>query len=233
MKNLNLKRRYFKNLCSLLFSYSKKGYEISINRQLYTEITSIMLMFVQYFSMGFSVGNHLGNHFNRLRMKRLCSVTSSGGRSCLSLKNNCRVNSSSVAVRYFSSTSFPFSDKLIINSTYDNLVFDDGRCVLLMPSLMKKGEKMRNDGVVSLESIGEDSPFMDVLCNVVKNLHEGDYSFEFYFYIVGCDSSVSYGIVKDVYTFDPFDKNCLNKMNMCSYGFKKLVKISLKLIDGN
>jgi len=173
MKNLNLKRRYFKNLCSLLFSYSKKGYEISINRQLYTEITSIMLMFVQYFSMGFSVGNHLGNDFNRLRMKRLCSVTSSGGRSCLSLKNNCRVNSSSVAVRYFSSTSFPFSDKLIINSTYDNLVFDDGRCVLLMPSLMKKGEKMRNDGVVSLESIGEDSPFMDVLCNVVKNLHEG------------------------------------------------------------
>jgi len=137
----------------------------------------------------------------------------------------------SYIVRYFSSTSHP--SKLIINSTYNNIVFVEGKSILILPSLTLKEffKEMNFDGAnwKQSESDEGDSPLFDQLGEVLKNLGTGEYSFEFYFYI---ESRLSNYFLKDIYTFYGFHKDCLNRIGMCSYGYKKLMKITLKLFDG-
>jgi hypothetical protein len=148
---------------------------------------------------------------------------------------------SCVAARYFSSLP-PFTpdypNNLYINSTLDDIIFENGKSVLIMPSLnlFEKYIKIEMDIGGKLHEIELGfgySNFMKVLDMVMKNLPEGCYSFEFYFYIDASSLPESKYIFNNVYTFDPFDKNCLIRMHMCSYGFKNLFRESIELTDGN
>lgn len=97
--------------------------------------------------------------------------------------------------RYFSSSSLPIIE---IDSTTENIVFENGRAVLLLPPIDK------NYMNKSKNSFNIDKVFLNEFKKVFKNLEKTDgyYIFEIYLYIQ------NYNAIRDFYTLR-WDKKAL------------------------
>lgn len=126
----------------------------------------------------------------------------------------------------FYSTSLPFPNKLIINSTTDNIVFtrhnNIEKSVLFLPSLKPFLHLIENSSSKSDFTIYSNEKFRNLLLEfkdfnlsfvqVINSLDNGYYTIEFYFYIE--DLYNVHNAITEVYTLDFFDKEqkCLNKV---------------------
>ena len=125
--------------------------------------------------------------------------------------------------RNFSSTSFP--QKLVVNSTFDNVVFVDNKSILVISNLSSVNDVMikilKDDVDVSdNQNLGK-SLFSD-LDSILSKLKDDCYSFHFYFYIESPKESLF-----DVFTFNYFS-NCFIKM-IGSFGYFKVISIKFRL----
>ena len=122
---------------------------------------------------------------------------------------------------------------MVINSTPDNIVFTpenspSGKSVLFLPPLgasspflhfientTKEGDFIPdNSGRLFNFSLFND--FTSSLNKVMKNLEDGYYIIEFYFYLE--DELNVHNTVTVVYTYDFFNKKCLNQV-MGNFGY--------------
>jgi len=127
----------------------------------------------------------------------------------------------------FYSTSLP--QKLVVNSTFDKIVFVDNQSILLLSN-------MSNDVKFVLINIIKEGcdityqpkvggGFFSDLESVLSKLEDGNYSFEFYFYIESSKESF------EGFTNDPFNKNSFNKI-ICSFGYFKATTSKFVLEHG-
>jgi len=144
---------------------------------------------------------------------------------------------SSKSNRTFSSANARKMDtnKLVINSKPEKVVFSNGKTVLMFPPLKpflglienstKDGKIICSNFKVYLEKF---KYFHLALSNVLLNLESGYYNFEFYFYVNSLNSTDN--VLIKVYTLDPFNKDCFNLV-MGSYGYTDFVSIKICLSD--
>jgi hypothetical protein len=142
-------------------------------------------------------------------------------------------------VRYFSMNEGNNS-ALVINSRPEQVVFENGKAVLMLPPLKafvwliensNKDGKITNPGLDKFilefkdgkpkdtfldKYIGAFKDFHLSLLKVLHNLDGGFYKFEFYLYV----SDTGQNSLLRVYTFDPFDKDSLNLL-FGNYGYTK------------
>lgn len=119
-------------------------------------------------------------------------------------------------IRYFSTNEGNNStNKLVINSSTESIIFDNGQAVLMLPLLKAflELEDDTNQGVKFTESDFKEyfpvsKKFHISLLNIMCNLECDFYKFEGYFYINDMKNVLN-GLSL-VYTIDPFNKDCLN-----------------------
>lgn len=134
--------------------------------------------------------------------------------------------------RFYSTNSG--KDKLIINSTFNNINFVDNKSILLISSL--NGRVKLFDNAVNLGNLEFNTLLKNLnhnilnfdfeLSEVLYNLGEGKFCLSFYFYYLPGDSICA------TYTFDFLDKNVLNCLE-CSYGYIRLYEVDLDLVMDN
>lgn len=139
--------------------------------------------------------------------------------------------------RYFSNN--PGNNTLVINSTIDKIVFTNGRAVLMLPPLKscelmvenitkeKKGKFYNRDDNMHMLLSNDISMFLHRLIN---SLDSGYYKFETYYYFL--DLNNHRNCLSSVYTFDPYNKDCLNLIQ-ASYGYTPFCTIVGSLKDGD
>lgn len=149
------------------------------------------------------------------------------------------INLANNFIRAFSSSSPFLSSNLIINSSPDKLNFVDGKSILFLPSICLIDSNVSNyikdeydrcsitNDLIFVSN--QDSLFHKQLLTIFNSLDLGEYTFRFYFYVEG---KTIYDTIDDVYTSDGLDNKCLNKMELCSYGYKRLLG-SPVLLDGD
>lgn len=108
----------------------------------------------------------------------------------------------SLPLKNFYSTSLP---PLVINSTPDNLVFEQNKAGLFLPS-MQSGDEIY-------------SPFFDDLSKVYNNL-EGEYRLNFFFYIKSSNKL-------SVYNFN-LSNDCLYS-NLATQGYFNLLSKDIEM----
>lgn len=132
-------------------------------------------------------------------------------------------------IRKFSSTSLPpLPNKIVVNSTFDNVVFVNNQAIMFLNNLSNGKPGLTNvindaTGVLSTEKLG--ISLFSELASIEYKFKDGYYTFDFYFYV-----ELSGGMV-ELYTFDPFNNNYLIKM-LGSFGYFKSSSMSFRL-DNN
>lgn len=151
--------------------------------------------------------------------------------NCHNTLTNLRLFSTKINI-----TSDYFTEKLVINSTYDNIVFEDLKSILFLPSIClidksvsqyKKDEFGRTFITNDMLFVSDqDSLFFKQLLTILKNLSSGVYKFDFYFYIEGETLAHTYD---NVYNFNGLDTKTLFKWNCCNYGYKMVLTYTAEL----
>jgi len=128
-------------------------------------------------------------------------------------------------------------NKLVINSSIEYVVFENGKAVLMLPPLKpflllvensekKKGEK---NTILDYDKYSlELEDFLSSLLKVFNGLECGYYNFDWYFYI--CDFNNVKESLLPLYTQDPFDKDVFNLV-LGKWGYKKFLGSS-KYLNG-
>ena len=142
--------------------------------------------------------------------------------------------------RTFSSSTQAPLHKLVVNSTPKNIVFIDNQSILFLSSILNlKGLIILKDGVdvtdrdklsdldrKILEDQYQGKHLFVELENILSELEDDYYSFDFYFYIE------SYGGVFEILNLDPDDNyndnNCFIKM-VGNMGYLKIASIKFRL----
>jgi len=124
---------------------------------------------------------------------------------------------SKIHTRNFSYTSIK---QLLINSNYENIVFDNGKSTLMLEALDSVEEINDSYG----DFVEDDGAFFNKLSKVLSKLDSGKYKFDFYFYIE------SYSLT-NVFKFDSNNKYLLKEENGKT-GYLKYISFRIKL-DSN
>jgi hypothetical protein len=142
--------------------------------------------------------------------------------------------------RNFSYTSFP--QKLVVNSTFDNVVFVDNQSILFISNLSSVKPviiEILKDGadVSDSQDLGKSFfllflsfflsffSFFSNLESILSELKDDCYSFDFYFYIESPKESLF-----DVFTFNPFyNINNFYVKKIGSFGYFKVTSIKFRL----
>lgn len=134
------------------------------------------------------------------------------------------------------STSLPsFHDKLIINSTPDNVVFVDNKSILILPPLTSSDILNK---LISLDIHFVDSDYFDEIdpsfwvpfLEILKNIGSGSYSLDLYFYIDQPERDIPYIIGDgDIYKFNESPYYLNKYLDLGISGYTKLIKITFDL----
>ena len=127
-------------------------------------------------------------------------------------------------VRYFSYRSL---NQLLINSTYDNIVFTDGKAVLMLPSLKyhvslikhytKRGKNINKN---IYKDIWENENFFISLWRIITQLEPGTYFFDLHFYTADFNNYLNWNT--SVYIPDVLNKDCFILVPG-SFGYTNLI----------
>jgi len=134
--------------------------------------------------------------------------------------------------RMYSTNSKPimsYTRKLVVNSTYDNIIFVDNQSILFLSNMSSVKAviiKISKDGVDMSDKQEFLKPFFIELNTIFSELKVDYYVFNFYFYIVSKSSDSLF----DVFTFDPFNSNCLIEL-LGSFGYFKVIPIAFRLSE--
>ena len=119
--------------------------------------------------------------------------------------------------------------KLVVNSTYDNIIFVDNQSILFLSNMSTVKDviiKISKDVVDKLDSKEFGKHFFIELNTIFSKLKVDYYVFNFYFYI----ESKSSDSLFDVFTFDPFNNNCLIEL-LGSFGYFKVIPLAFRLSE--
>lgn len=125
--------------------------------------------------------------------------------------------------RKFSSTSLPpiapLPNKIVVNSTFDNIVFINNQSILFLPPLHIDSYSPVKDNKAEKRNLL--IPFYSNLFKVFDSLDKGLYRFDLYLYFESC-------LLMSVYTLDFNNKNCFNKVTG-SFGYGRSISQEIKI----
>ncbi len=139
-------------------------------------------------------------------------------------------NMSNKHIRYFSSRSL---NQLLINSTYDNIVFTDGKAVLMLPSLnyhvslikhcTKRGKYVNKN---IYKDIWKNEFFFISFWRIITKLEPGTYFFDLHFYTADYNNYLYWNT--SVYVPDVLNKDCFILFSG-SFGYANLITTFLDI----